>query len=55
MAKKNYQIKEKPLVTGEKPTEKKGYIQDFITNSWIKATPENKEAKVVFEERLRKN
>jgi len=52
MAKKNYQIKEKPLITGEKPGERKGYIQDFITNAWIKATPENKEAKVVFEERL---
>jgi len=31
---------------------KVGYIRDIITNAWIKATPENKEAKVVFEERL---
>ena len=52
MAKNNYKIEEEPLVTGEKPGEKKGYIKDFITNAWIKATPENKEAKVVFEERL---
>jgi type I restriction enzyme M protein len=35
-----------------KPEGKNGYIRDFVTNSWIKATPENKEAKVVFEERL---
>jgi len=52
MTKKNYKIKEKPLVTGEKPEEKKGYIQDFITGNLIKNTPENKEAKVIFEERL---
>ena len=52
MAKNNYKIEEKPLVTGEKPREGKGYIKDFITDGWIKATPENKEAKVVFEERL---
>ncbi|MBU4299186.1 N-6 DNA methylase [Patescibacteria group bacterium] len=52
MAKNNYKIKEEPLVTGEKPGEKKGYIKDFITEGWIKATPENKEAKVIFEERL---
>lgn len=31
---------------------KVGYIRDFITNVWIKATPENREAKVIFEERL---
>jgi len=52
MAKNKYKIEEKPLITGEKPGEKKGYIKDFVTNAWIKATPENKEAKVVFEERL---
>jgi len=40
MAKNNYKIEEKPLVTGEKPGEKKGYIKDFITNTWVKATPE---------------
>ena len=51
MTKNNYQIKEKPLVTGEKPGEKKGYIRDFITSAWIKATPENKEAKDIFEKR----
>ena len=27
MAKNNYKIEEKPLVTGEKPGEKKGYIK----------------------------
>lgn len=52
MARNKYKIEEKPLVTGEKPEEKRGYIKDFITDVWIKATPENKEAKVVFEERL---
>ena len=52
MARKNYQIKEQPLITGEKPEEKRGYIRDYITGDWIPATPENKEAKVVFEERL---
>jgi len=52
MPQKNYNIKEKTAITGEKPKEKKGYIHDFITGGWIKATPENKEAKVVFEERL---
>ena len=31
---------------------KTGHIRDFITGAWIKSTPENKEAKVVFEERL---
>ena len=33
MTKNSYRIKEKPLVTGEKPGDKKGYIQDFITNA----------------------
>jgi len=52
MAKNNYKIKEKPLVTGEKPGEKKGYIRDFITNVWIKATPEEIEAVQVFVKQL---
>jgi len=51
MAKKIYKEKEEEIII--KPQkEKAGYIQDFITSGWIKATPENKEAKVVFEERL---
>lgn len=33
---------------------KKGRIKDYITGEWIRAIPENREAKVVFEERLEK-
>ena len=52
MAKNNYKIEEKPLVTGEKPGEKKGYIKDFITNTWVKATPEEIEAVQIFVKQL---
>jgi type I restriction enzyme M protein len=43
---------QKEEVKAEPIKGKTNYIRDFITNAWIKATPENKEAKVVFEERL---
>lgn len=41
----------KEMIKAE-PGEKAGYVRDFITSAWIKATPENREAKIVFEERL---
>jgi len=53
MSKSNQFYKpQKEEVITEPERGKAGYIRDFITNAWIKATPENKDAKVVFEERL---
>ncbi len=49
---KQFYKKPKEEIKIEPKKGKVGYIRDFITNTWIKATPENKEAKVVFEERL---
>lgn len=50
MAKK---IKKFKKIDDNRPEKgKTGHIRDFITGEWIKATPENKEAKVIFEERL---
>jgi type I restriction enzyme M protein len=43
---------QKEEIKSEPEKGKTGYIRDFITNAWIKATPENKDAKIVFEERL---
>lgn len=43
---------QKEEIKAEPVEGKVGYVRDFITNAWIKATPENKEAKVIFEERL---
>ena len=51
MSNTNYKPQKEEIIT-EPEKGKAGYVRDFITNAWIKATPENKEAKVVFEERL---
>lgn len=42
----------KEKIKAEPEKGRAGYIRDFITDAWVKATPENKEAKVIFEERL---
>lgn len=52
MSNSKYRIQEKPLITGEKPREKKGYIRDFITNTWVNATPEEIEAVQIFAKQL---
>lgn len=50
MSNTNYKpIKEKVKV---EPEEKKGYVRDFITNTWIKATPEEIEAVQIFVKQL---
>jgi len=46
----NYKpIKEKVKV---EPEEKKGYVRDYITNAWVKATPEEIEAVQIFVKQL---
>jgi len=50
MSKTNYKpIKEKVKV---EPEEKKGYVRDYITNTWVKATPEEIEAVQIFVKQL---
>ena len=50
MSKINYRpIKEKVKV---EPEEKKGYVRDYITNTWVKATPEEIEAVQIFVKQL---
>lgn len=44
----------KPYEKPDEAEKKKGYIKDYITGEWIKDIPENREAKVIFEERLEK-
>ncbi|MCD6490037.1 MAG: hypothetical protein J7K20_04855, partial [Thermodesulfobacterium sp.] len=51
MAEKIYK-EQKEEIKSKPQKGKAGYIMDFITKDWIRATPENKEAKIVFEERL---
>ncbi len=38
MSKINYKPLEEKIKS--EPEEKKGYVRDFITNTWVKATPE---------------
>lgn len=49
---KDFYKPQKEEIKTEPQKGKVGYIRDFITNNWIKGTPENREAKIVFEERL---
>jgi type I restriction enzyme M protein len=51
MSKTNYKpIKEKLKAEPEK--EKAGYVRDYITNTWVKATPEEIEAVQIFVKQL---
>lgn len=53
MSQKDYRIKEKTLIiTGEKPEEERGYIHDFISDTLVKATPEEVEAVQIFAKQL---
>jgi type I restriction enzyme M protein len=52
MGKQLYKPKKEEIKAEPEEKGKVGYVRDFITNAWIKATPENREAKIVFEERL---
>ncbi len=51
MAKQFYKPQKKEIIT-EPEKGKAGYIRDFITNTWIKATPEEIEAVQIFVKQL---
>lgn len=51
MSNTNYKpIKEE--VKAEPEKEKVGYVRDYITNTWVKATPEETEAVQIFVKQL---